>query len=77
MKKLDEEIIRTLRYLKEQKEKAAEKSQRSWPQELTNIEAKIEGYRMGLQTCLKPELVDALFAREGFETKGGPKPWQS
>ena len=63
MGKTGEMIAMTLRLLKATEKKAADNNQ---AEGVRLIRAKAEGYRMGLKTCLRPEYVDAVFAKEGF-----------
>ena len=63
MKKVEEDILRVLYSFKATEQKARERNQ---PEGLACIQSRVEGYRMGLKTCLKAELVDGLFSKAGF-----------
>ena len=63
MGKTGEMIAMTLRLLKATEKKAADNNQ---AEGVRLIRAKVEGYRMGLKTRLRPEYVDAVFEKEGF-----------
>ena len=55
-------ISQELIFCREKLQKAKEHN----PDGIKIILARVEGYKAGLKTCLRPEYVDAVFAKEGF-----------
>ena len=55
-------ISQELTFCREKLQKAKEHN----PDGIKIILARVEGYKAGLKTCLRPEYVDAIFQKEGF-----------